>query len=103
MRVRKRDPDRSIVEDVGARLARRIRIWARFWRRCPKKGCRRARRCLRFERDCAAVSKTPYWPSETDKRRYFDPLRAALRARAGHPPPHDRGEVLAVPPAEQDE
>lgn len=79
MRARKRDPDRPRTgEEVEASLARRIRIWAQTWRRCPKKGCRRAGRCLRFD-DCAGVPKEPYWPSERDKRLYWDPLRAMMR------------------------
>ena len=67
------------------------KIWAQTWRRCPKKGCRRARRCLRFHR-CAAVSREPYWPTAKDKRRYFDPLYAALRQIKGGPAKHDPDE-----------
>jgi hypothetical protein len=85
MRARKRDEKGRPLEDPESSLARRIRIWAQTWRRCPKKGCRRASRCLRFN-DCAAVSKEPYWPSAREKRRIWDPLRAAMRAnRDGAP------------------
>ncbi|HET7714203.1 MAG TPA: hypothetical protein VFK86_01105 [Bauldia sp.] len=91
MRARKRDEKGEPLEDVEVRLARRIHIWAQTWRRCPKKGCRRTRRCLRFD-DCAGVSKEPYWPSEKDRRRYFDPLRAALRRSEGLPAKYDPDE-----------
>jgi hypothetical protein len=85
MRARKRDPDRPVTgDDVEARLARRVQIWAQTWRRCPKKGCRRASRCLRFN-DCAGVSKAPFWPSAKEKRLYWDPIHAAIRAERGGP------------------
>ena len=60
MRARKADENAPAAARTSKRsLARRIRIWAQTWRRCPKKGCRRAGRCLRFH-DCAGVSKEPY-------------------------------------------
>jgi hypothetical protein len=89
MRAVKRDAKGRRIEDPGQSLARRIRIWAKSWRRCPKKGCRRASRCLRFD-DCAAVSKASSWPTAREKRRLFDPMRAAIRRLDGRgPPAHD--------------
>ncbi len=99
---RRRDAGRPVTgAEVDASLSRRIRIWAQTWRRCPKKGCRRASRCLRFD-DCAGVPKGHYWPSERDKRRYWEPLRAALRESRGGTakPGHDaRERERPLPPA----
>lgn len=89
MRAVKRDARGLRIEDPQRSLARKIHIWARTWRRCPKKGCRRASRCLRFD-DCAAVSKASAWPTAREKRRLFDPMRAAIRRLEGRgPPAHD--------------
>lgn len=85
MRARKYDEK---GEDVEESLARRIHIWAQVWRRCPKKGCRRMRRCLRFH-DCAGVSKEPTWPTAREKRLIWDPFMAALRAEQGGAPKYD--------------
>ena len=96
-----RDADRPVTgEDVDRSLMRRILIWAQTWRRCPKKGCRRAGQCLRMN-DCAGVAKGDYWPSEKDQRRYFQPIRAAIRAERdgpGHDPDARRREA-PMPPA----
>jgi hypothetical protein len=101
MRARKRDARGRPVEDAESRLARRIQIWAQTWKRCPKKGCRRAHRCLRFA-DCAGVPSGPYWPSAEDKRLYFDPIHRAIRAWKGGAPRHDpdaRERDAPLPPA----
>ena len=85
MRPRKHDPARPVIRaEVEASLARKIRIWAETWRRCPRKGCRRAGECQNFD-DCAGVPKEPVEMPEADKRVF----RAAIekeRVRRGLPP-----------------
>jgi hypothetical protein len=99
---RKPDADRPVTsEDVEASLAREIWKFAEVWKRCPKKGCRRAGECLRLD-DCAGVSHEPYWPSEEDQRLYFRPLLDAIRAmQGGHAlyDPDRRDRERPMPPA----
>jgi hypothetical protein len=96
MRARKYDEKGEPLEHPEETLTRRIHIWAQTWRRCPKKGCRRSRRCLRFH-DCAGVPKGNYWPTAWEKRLIWDPFRAAMRA---YPAGAPKGNGVSSRPSE---
>jgi hypothetical protein len=104
MSVSKADRERwRKAEEVERRLAHRIRIWAQTWKRCPKKGCRRAGKCLRTD-DCAGLpAGPPTWPTEEVQRWFRDALDRE-RARRGLPPrlgydPDARDRGQPMPPA----
>jgi hypothetical protein len=70
---RRRPPSRAEIE---RRLSRRIANWAGFWRRCPRKRCRRARACCDLD-DCAGLDPGSVDLTEEQRRA----LRAALDER----------------------
>jgi hypothetical protein len=103
MNVSKADRERwRKAEDVERRLIRKVRIWAQTWKRCPKKGCRRAGKCLRFDRCAGLPAGPPTWPTEEVQRWFRDmidkeKMRRGLAPSPGYDPDQRDRDALLPP------